>query len=328
MAVTAAERILIAMSVIGRIVGGAYRVTRLIGRGGMGEVYAADGPHGEVAVKFLRETHANEPEIVARFQREAKIAARIHSEYVATVHGAGRDRDGHLWIAFDLLEGESLDARLRRSPQLAASEIGWILSHVLTGLARAHVVGVIHRDIKPANIFLETLREREHERAKILDFGISKLRAQTSETVYPALTAAEESLGTVSFMPPEQDGGAIDADERADLYAVGAVAFLALCGVLPFVGDTPTAVLTFKRTSSALSLREATGVTWPEPVEEFMRRTLARRREDRFTSADETRLAWEVAFRAPGIPVPPRSISRGASPDDTDVNPPQSSSTE
>ena len=326
MAVTTAKRILIAMSVIGRIVGGAYRVTRLIGRGGMGEVYAADGPQGEVAVKFLRETHANEPEIVARFQREAKIAARIHSEYVATVHGAGRDRDGHLWIAFDLLEGESLDARLRRTPQLAASEIGWIVSHVLTGLARAHGVGVIHRDIKPANIFLETVGDRA--RAKILDFGISKLRAATSETVYPALTAAEGSLGTVSFMPPEQDGGAIDADERADLYAVGAVAFLALSGVLPFVGDTPTAVLTFKRTSSALSLREATGVTWPEPVEEFMRRTLARRREDRFTSADETRLAWEVAFRAPGMPVPSRSISRGASPDDTDVNPPQSSSTE
>jgi serine/threonine-protein kinase len=263
----------------------------------MGEVYAAEDADGNpVAIKFLREDMSDEPELVARFKREAKIASRIQSPYVAAIVGTGKTAQGRLWIAFERLTGETLDARIRRVHYLPMKQAAWIIEHVLEGLHAAHSVGVIHRDVKPANVFLESLATAQ--RARLLDFGIAKARVAITVTSDPALTTANETLGTLSFMPPEQVGGAAAVDHRADLYAAGVVAFLGLTGQLPFVGRTASAVLYHKCNADALSLAEVTGTRWPDVVERWFARVLAREAEGRFASATDTLEAWREASRA------------------------------
>ena len=180
-------------SLVGCVVGGHYKVNRLIGQGAMGEVYAADGSSGEdVALKVLHAKAAEDPDLVVRFQREAEIAARIQSPYVAAVLGAGKDRNGRLWIAFERLHGEGLDERLRREQYLSFAEVAPIVFDALRGLEAAHAAGIIHRDIKPANLFVERRaapasagrgggvadEQAPEERTRILDFGVSKMRAR------------------------------------------------------------------------------------------------------------------------------------------------------
>src|ERR1700722_17205024 len=151
-------------SLVGCVVGGHYKVRRLIGQGGMGEVYAADGKTGEkVALKVLHEKAAQDPDLVARFQREAEIAARIKSPHVACILGAGKDRNGRLWIAFERLGGEGGDESIRGEQYLSFADVAPIVDDALQGLDAAHTAGVIHRDIKPANLFIEkrTLTERQ-----------------------------------------------------------------------------------------------------------------------------------------------------------------------
>src|SRR5215472_7154803 len=169
-------------SLVGSLVGGTYRVRRLIGSGGMGEVYACDTKTGvKVALKVLHERAAQDPDLVARFQREAMIAAEIKSPFVANILGAGKDRNGRLWIAFERLEGEGLDERIRREQYLSFADVAPIVEDALQGLEAAHAAGVVHRDIKPANLFIERreLTDKElaagepEERTRILDFGVS-----------------------------------------------------------------------------------------------------------------------------------------------------------
>ncbi|HTJ84705.1 MAG TPA: serine/threonine-protein kinase, partial [Polyangiaceae bacterium] len=184
---------------------------------------------------------------------------------------------------------------------LPFSEVGPILDDVLQGLAAAHAAGVIHRDLKPGNIFLEHLGLPDRrERAKVLDFGIANLTRREKEE--PTLTAFDATLGSFAYMAPEQIRGAARADERADVYAVGAVAFRALAGRLPFEGSSAAVLVSLKLDRNAPSLEEATGEKWPAGVERFLERALDRRREKRFSSAVEAREAWRA--------IQPANISR------------------
>ncbi len=143
-------------SLVGCVVGGRFKIKDIIGQGAMGVVYAATGTAGEdVALKVLHEKAAEHPDLVARFQREAQVAGRIQSPYIAAVLGAGRDRNGRLWIAFERLHGEGLDVRIRRERYLSFADVAPIVHDALRGLQDAHGAGVIHRDIKPANLFIE-----------------------------------------------------------------------------------------------------------------------------------------------------------------------------
>src|SRR5271155_1395733 len=186
-------------SLVGCVVGGHYKVRRLIGQGGMGEVYAADGKTGEkAALKVLHDKAAQDPDLVARFQREAEIAAQIKSPHVACILGAGKDRNGRLWIAFERLTGEGLDERVRREQFLSFADVAPIVDDALQGLDAAHKARVIHRDIKPANLFIEKRKltakqisqDPAEERTRILDFGVSKmLRSPQRRRSEPSLTA-------------------------------------------------------------------------------------------------------------------------------------------
>ncbi len=296
-------------TLVGSTIGGIYKVRRLIGHGGMGEVYAADGKAGEkVALKVLHDRAAQDPDLVARFQRESSIAAHIKSPYVAGILGAGKDRTGRLWIAFERLEGEGLDERLRREQYLSFADVAPIVDDATQGLMAAHAAGVIHRDIKPANLYIErrqlTARQvaagEVEERTRILDFGISKLRRQGKKSSEPSLTAFDATLGSFAYMAPEQVRGSARVDERADLYALGAVAFRALTGRLPFEGSNALTLIALKLDREAPSLAATTGDEWPQAIERFLERMMARDRERRFRLAREALEEWRKVCQVMG----------------------------
>jgi len=294
------------------------RVTRLLGRGGMGEVWGAvDEAHGnrDVAVKVLLPRAAMKPDLVKRFEREAKITSAINSPYVCKLLRVENASDNTHYLIFEQLTGESLADRLKREQYLPLSEVGPMLEDVLKGLAAAHAASVIHRDLKPGNIFIErTSDPRKPERAKILDFGISKLTAK--EKGEPTLTAFDATLGSFAYMAPEQIRGAARADERADIYAIGAVAFRALTGRLPFEGTTAAILVSLKLDRNAPSLEQVTGEKWPAGVERFLERALDRNRESRFKSAHEALEAWRA--------IQPRNITKVAVPPSQTGNTPLS----
>jgi serine/threonine-protein kinase len=311
-----------------------YRVTRLLGRGGMGEVWGATSdagtspaPHRDVAIKVLLARAAMKPDLVRRFEREAKIASAIDSPYVCQLVEVAEADDGSHLLIFEQLTGESLADRLKREQYLPFSEVGPIIEDVLRGLVAAHAAGVIHRDLKPGNIFLQQAPQpspdayappsggfgfgaaqqappERRERAKILDFGISKLTGREGQKE-PTLTAFDATLGSFAYMAPEQVRGAARADERADIYAVGAVAFRALSGRLPFEGTTAAVLVAMKLDRQAPSLAEATGEHWPAGVERFLERALDRRRELRFATAAEALEVWRSIQPSAIAYVPP-----------------------
>jgi serine/threonine protein kinase len=294
-------------SLVGSVVGGVYRIRRVIGSGGMGEVYAALARGGEeVAIKVLHDRAAQDPDLVARFQREAAIAAQVKSPYVAGIMGAGKDRNGRLWIAFELLHGEGLDERIRREQYLSFGDVGPIVDDALQGLAAAHSAGVIHRDIKPANLFIEKRKapkdaasDEPEERTRILDFGVSKMRHRGRKSE-PSLTAFDATLGSFAYMAPEQVRGSARVDERADLYALGAVSFRALSGRLPFEGQNALTLIALKLDREPPSLASTTGDEWPASIERFLEKMMARDREKRFATATDALTAWRRVCRVMG----------------------------
>ena len=296
-------------SLSGTTLAGIYKMRRLIGSGGMGEVYAAEGKSGEkVAIKVLHDKAAQDKDLVARFHREAAIAAQIESPHIASILGAGKDRDGRLWIAFELLSGEGLDERLRREQYLSFAEVAPVVDDALQGLGAAHKADVVHRDIKPANLFIEKRRlsareiaaDEAEERTRILDFGVSKIRSPKGQRSEPSLTAFDATLGSFAYMAPEQVRGSARVDERADLYALGAVAFRALSGRLPFEGQNALTLIALKLDREPPTLSSTTGDAWPAAIERFLARMMARDREKRFASADEALATWRRVCRQMG----------------------------
>ena len=266
-----------------------YSVHEKIGRGGMAEVWAAtDKQTGrEVAIKLALVRASKDPVLLERMHREARLAASIHSPFVCAVLGAGVAR-GRPYIVFERLQGESLQHLLDRESSLPFVEVATMIDNVLEALVAAHSAGVIHRDLSPSNVFLEeTLAGR---RARVLDFGISKDRAGAETT----LTRDGSELGNYGCMAPEQGRSAGEADERADIYAVGTIAFRALAGRMPFEARSPHAVLAMKVDCDPPTLSEVTAEVWPADLERFLQTALSRRREDRFPSAWSALGAWRT----------------------------------
>jgi serine/threonine protein kinase len=212
-----------------------YHVDREIGRGGMATVYLArDLRHDrEVAVKVLR------PDLAAslgaeRFHREIKVAAQLQHPHILTLIDSG-EADGFLYYVMPYVEGQSLRDKLAKEGELPIVEAVRILRDVVDALTEAHAHGVVHRDIKPENVLL---RGRH---ALVTDFGVAK--AVSEATGRQQLTTAGVALGTPAYMAPEQAAADPHTDHRADIYAVGAVAYELLAGRPPFIGTTPQMVL-------------------------------------------------------------------------------------
>ncbi|MEJ7729355.1 MAG: serine/threonine-protein kinase [Polyangiaceae bacterium] len=274
----------------GTVVANRYRISRQLGRGGMGEVFAAENIRTgrPVAVKLLRSDSKAKSSAVARFRREARAAGSINSDHVTQVLDVEEDSEHGICLVFELLEGESLIDRLKRTGPIPFDELHSIIEQVWIGLADAHKAGIIHRDLKPSNVFLER-RPDGMVRVKILDFGISKLpKEMGGET----LTEMGQSLGTFSFMPPEQIGKAKTVDQRADIYACGTLIYQALSGQLPYAARNILVMVEMKAKTDARKLADAMGNTIDPRLEAFLAHTLARDPMQRFQNATEALAVW------------------------------------
>lgn len=209
-----------------------YRITALIGSGGMGEVYRAVDTtlDREVALKFLPEASTRDPEAKSRFMIEAKAASTLDHPNICTVHEIGETEDGRMFIAMSCYRGMTLKERLERGP-MPAAEVLEVSFQIARGLAKAHSAGIIHRDIKPANVFL-----CDDGLVKIFDFGLAKLGGGSG------MTRPGATLGTVSFLSPEQVRGE-EADARSDVWSFGVTMYAMAAGMLPFTGENDQAVL-------------------------------------------------------------------------------------
>jgi eukaryotic-like serine/threonine-protein kinase len=228
---------------------GSYRLDVLLGRGGMGEVWRASHRMlaRPAAIKLIRrDTLARDPSLAAtaidRFEREAQVIASLQSPHTVALYDFGVTDDGSLFYVMELLEGVNLEVLVRKFWPLPPERVVYLLRQVCSSLAEAHHRGLVHRDIKPANIYL-CHRGMEHDVVKVLDFGIVKKAVTDDEPAVRALTGANDIAGTPDFMAPEIATGASNIDGRADIYALGCVAFWLLTARPVFEEATPLAAI-------------------------------------------------------------------------------------
>src|SRR5260370_14690365 len=258
-----------------------YRLERELGTGGMATVYAGgDLPHDRlVAIKVLR------PDVCPvtgadRFLREVRIAAQLTHPHILPLIDSG-ESGGVLFYVMPYIEGETLRDRLSRSGELAVNESIRILHHVLDALAYAHARGVVHRDIKPENVLLSD------RHALVMDFGVAKAlgEASSSTAVTSLITAVGTIVGTPAYMAPEQVGGRV-ADHRADIYAVGVLAYETLTGHLPFHAESAQQMMAAHLASAPDSIIKRRP-SIPARLANAVMKCLEKRPSDRWQSATE-----------------------------------------
>jgi serine/threonine protein kinase len=264
---------------VGQVIDGRYRISELIGEGGMGKVYLAE--HVEigkrVAIKVLHPTYSRMPDLVERFRREARAASKIGHPHIVDVTDSGTTRDGSVYFVMEYLEGVELGSVIEREGALEVARALRIATMICRALSAAHAAGIIHRDLKPENVFL-TIREGSADFAKVLDFGIAKT-TEAEEARDRRLTSPGMAMGTPEYMAPEQAAGRA-ADERCDVYALGAILYEMLTGVPPYQGDNFMEILTKKATLDPvppMQLRSSI----PDAVSELVMRAMARNPDDR-----------------------------------------------
>lgn len=248
-----------------------YKIERMLGRGGMGAVY--EGIHEEsgirVALKVMMRNLREDPELVHRFEREARIAAQIKHANVARVMDAG-DSDDVRYIVMEYIDGESLTDMLKEKGRLAGPRTLDYVRQAACGLEAAYELGVIHRDIKPANIMVT-----RDGVVKIVDFGLAKTEKPDS-----LHTATGAVMGTPHYMSPEQATGSA-LDHRADIYSLGAAFYQLLTGRTPFDGETALVILQ-KHISEEPRAIQHWNPNVPEPISQAVYRMMAKHPDDRF----------------------------------------------
>jgi serine/threonine-protein kinase len=288
---------------VGSVIAGTYKIEALLGRGGMGAVFLASHTRlagKQVAIKILH-TELDAADIVARFRREAEIAAKLNHPNIVGVIDYNVTPDGMPYLVLDYLEGETLAQCIARGP-LPLDQVLSIVRQVGSALAAAHRAGIVHRDLKPQNIFLvpTEVDGRHVEIAKVLDFGISKIRgSQTVKTQDSAL------LGTPQYMAPEQATGQhANIDERTDVFALGAIVYEMLSGQPAFAGASiPEVVFKVVYEQPAPLAPQAPAV--PPPVVAAVTRAMAKPSEERFAT---------VAAFVEALTGQPLTLTRGQPP--------------
>jgi eukaryotic-like serine/threonine-protein kinase len=272
----------------GTVILGRYRLDSLLGRGGMGSVWRAEHLQlrSPVAVKLLDSSISGNEQMLARFMREAQSAASLRSPHVVQIFDYGV-QDDTAFIAMELLHGESLAERIARLGKLPAEEVIRFLSQVLRAIGKAHEAGIVHRDLKPDNVFICA---DEPEFAKVLDFGVAKVKTNELTIAAGSRTQTGMMIGTPYYMSPEQTQ-AKDVDARADLWGIAVIAYECLVGSRPFTGDS------FGELVIAICTRPvpvpSQAVAVPPGFDEWFVKGTQRDRDRRFGSARE--MADELA---------------------------------
>ena len=268
----------------GQVLDGKYRLTRLLGKGGMGAVYR--GEHviigKQVAVKFLHAEFASNAEVVKRFYREAQAAAAIGHDGIIDVSDVGQSPQGDPYLVMEYLEGESLADMLTRTGPLDLGAALGVMEPALLALHAAHAKGIVHRDLKPENIFL-VQQQGAPPKVKLIDFGISKF-AETGGG--EKLTQTGSVMGTPVYMSPEQARGAADLDHRADIYSMGVMLYEMLTGKLPFEGANFTEIIINILTAAPRPPAEAFA-GFPVEAEGAILRSIEKDPAQRFATAIE-----------------------------------------
>ncbi|MBA3459946.1 MAG: protein kinase [Deltaproteobacteria bacterium] len=268
---------------VGVVLDGRYRITGLLGGGGMARVYSAEhlGIARTVAVKVLHGTLAQDREASARFALEAVTSGRLDHPNIVMVTDSGVLHDGRLYLVMEALDGETLQARLRREVRIPWKEAVEIAKWIAMGLEHAHKRGVVHRDIKPDNIFL--LRGGADPVLKILDFGVAKLRSTSADQA--RITRSGLTIGTPAYMSPEQ---AVDGDitPASDLYSLTAVLFELITGLGPFEREDVAATMRAHVNAKAPQLASiAPELAIPDELEALIALGLAKDPTERMKSA-------------------------------------------
>ena len=267
----------------GHLVGGKYRLLRLLAGGGMGTIWVAQHEKldTEVAVKFIAvgTIEDDKGQALARFEREAKASAQLRSNHIVRVFDYGNE-DGHPYMVMELLEGEDLGETLRRCGPLSVAELAPMFAQVCKGCEVAHDAGFVHRDLKPGNVFIT--REGGEEVIKLLDFGIAR---ETKSKLVDERTNSGVVVGSPHHMSPEQAHG-MRVDHRSDLWALGVLVYRALTDQKPFDGESLTAVLLAVVSAPIPSARDLIGELPPD-IERFFERALCRDVNRRFQRAGQ-----------------------------------------
>jgi dienelactone hydrolase len=272
----------------GALIAGKYKIVDEIGRGGMGVVFKAEDIRLQrtVALKFLPANLADSAELKERFLIEARAAAALSHPNICVIHEVGESEE-RPYIAMEYVEGETLRDKIKKGP-LKAEEALAISVQIAAGLGEAHHKGIIHRDIKSANIMVT-----DKGQAKVMDFGLAKLRGGSS------LTRSQTTLGTVAYMSPEQAKGE-EVDARTDLWSLGVVLYEMLTGELPFRGDRDLSIIhsIIHEEPTPIKLRRP---PVPAELQQVVVRALKKKIEARYNSAEEMLRdlkAYEMALQA------------------------------
>lgn len=266
------------------VVGGKYRLLRVLGQGGMGTVYEArhEVIGRRFAIKFMHPELAERPEVIARFKREAQAAGALENENIAAVTDFGMAEDGAPYIVMEFLQGEDLAGLLTRVGALPVPRAVYAAIQACRGLEAAHAHGIIHRDLKPENLFV-TKRGDGSDLIKVLDFGIAKLRSGGDSGTS---TSTGMTLGTPFYMPPEQARGQKDIDQRADIYAVGVILYELLSGQKPHGGDGYNAIM-YQILTQAPTRLETLRPNLPQGLAHIVHKAMAFEPNERFQRAAE-----------------------------------------
>lgn len=283
---------------------GPYRIINQIGQGGMATVYKAYQPSMDrnVAIKVLPGQLASSPEFRQRFQQEARIIAKLEHPHILPVFDYG-ENDGVTYFVMRYLDAGTLSEKMVKGRPLPLGEIDHLFTQLAEALSYAHGFGIIHRDLKPSNALIDS-----HGNVFLTDFGIAKLL----ESASPRLTQTDAIMGTPAYISPEQ-ARADKVDQRSDIYSLGIILYEMVTGRVPFVAETPLAVI-LKHVSDSLPPPSSIKSDVPEAIEKVVLKALAKHPGDRFATVAEFLATWKDALEE-ARSAPRRSAAVSAPPE-------------